>query len=261
MTNDIKRWIPPRWQDITGNAALVEHFQDILRASLDGEFSGLNTLVTGDSRSGKTAVVKLFARCLYCERLDRETLTPCQLECRNCRTDVSRFGLQGIDVLSQERSVHYLPIDCAGITEPELRKTLTDLWDYPGFRIVFLDEAHWLVRRSMDEQLLKPVEERENTMWIVTSAITGKLETMFKKRFVRLRTQLPSIEEFSLWLTDRCCEFGIHDIDAPSTIVRLAERSNQNPGDALQVLARAAIKRPKRLTRQLVESHVFELGD
>lgn len=261
MTNDIKRWIPTRWQDVAGNAALVEHFQDILRASLDGDFSGLNTLVTGKSRSGKTAIVKFFARCLYCERLDRETLTPCDFECRNCRTDVSRFGLQGIEVQSQERFIHYLPIDCAGITEPELREKLTDLRDYPGFRIVFMDEAHRLVRRSMDEQLLKPVEERENTMWIVTSAITGGLEAMFKKRFVRLQTQLPSIEELSIWLTDRCREFGINEIDNPSTIVRLAERSNQIPGDALQVLARAAIKRPKRLTRQLVESHVFELDD
>lgn len=261
MINDIKRWTPPRWQDVAGNSALVEHFQDILRSSLDGEFSGLNTLVTGPSRSGKTAIVKLFARCLYCDRLDRETLTPCRFECRNCRTDVSRFGLQGIEVLSQERSIHYLPMDFAGITETELREKLTDLRDYTGFRIVFMDEAHRLVRRSMDEQLLKPVEERANTMWIVTSAVTSELEAMFKKRFVRLHTQLPSIKEFSLWLTDRCHEFGIDDLDSPSTIVRLAERSNQIPGDALQVLAQAAIKRPKRLTRQLVENHIFELDD
>ncbi|WP_437202040.1 AAA family ATPase [Planctomicrobium sp. SH664] len=261
MTNDIKRWIPTRWQDVAGNSALAEHFQDILRASLDGEFNGLNTLVTGPSRSGKTAIVKLFARCLYCDRLDRATLTPCRFECKNCTSDVSRFGLQGIETLSQGRSIHYVPIDCTSVTEVELREKLTDLRDYPGFRIVFMDEAHRLVRRSMDEQLLKPVEERANTMWIVTSAVTGELEAMFKKRFVRLQTQLPSIEELSLWLTDRCHEFGIHDIDNPSTIIRLAERSNQIPGDALQVLARAAIKRPKRLTRQLVESHVFELDD
>ena len=261
MTNDIKRWIPACWQDVAGNSTLVEHFQDILRASLDGDFNGLNTLVTGPSRSGKTATVKLFAQCLYCDRLDRETLTPCRSECQNCRTDVSRFGLQGIEVQSQERSIHYLPIDCAGITEAELREKLTDLRDYPGFRIVFMDEAHRLVRRCMDDQLLKPVEERANTMWIVTSAITGEHDSMFKKRFVRLQTQLPSVEEFSLWLADRCREFGIDDIDDPSTIIRLAQRSNQIPGDALQVLARAAIKRPKRLTRHLVESHVFELDD
>jgi hypothetical protein len=258
---DIKLWIPPRWQDVVGNYDLVEHFQDILRASLEGEFNGLNTLVTGKSRSGKTAIVKLFARCLYCDKLDRETLTPCRFECNNCRTDVSRFGLQGLEASTQERNVHYVPMDCAGITEGELRLKLTDLRDYPGFRIVFMDEAHHLVRRSMDEQLLKPVEERENTMWIVTSAVTGELEKMFKKRFVRLPTQLPTIEELSLWLTDRCQEFGIHEIDHPSTIIRLAERSNRVSGDAMQVLARAAIKRPKRLTRKLVESHVFELDD
>lgn len=261
MSIDIKQWIPKSWQDVVGNFDLKEHFHDILRASLDGEFNGLNTLVTGPSRSGKTAIIKLFVRCLYCDQLDRDTLTPCQYECRNCRADVSRFGLQGIEVQSQEQDVHYLPIDCAGITENELRDKLIDLRDYSGFRIVFLDEAHRLVRRSMDEQLLKPVEERSNTMWIVASAHTGELEAMFKKRFVRLQTQLPSIEEFSIWLTDRCQEFGIFNIDSPSTIIRLAERSNRNPGDALQVLARAAIKRPKRLTRQLVENHIFDLND
>jgi DNA polymerase-3 subunit gamma/tau len=259
MTIDIKRWIPLRWQDFAGNPILVEHFQDILRVSLDGDFHGLNTLVTGPSRSGKTATIKFFARCLYCDRLDRETLTPCHFECDNCRTDVSRFGLQGMEVHSQDRNIHYLPIDCTGMTEEELRGKLTDLRDYAGFRIVFLDEAHRLVRRNMDEQLLKPAEERANTMWIVTSADTGGLEKPLKKRFVRLQTQPLPIEDFSLWLTDRCNDFGI-EVD-PSTIIRLADRSNQIPGDALQVLARAAIKRPKRLTIQLVESHIFELDD
>ncbi|HAH45717.1 MAG TPA: hypothetical protein DCM07_12845 [Planctomycetaceae bacterium] len=258
--SDIKRWIPTRWEDVIGNADLVEHFQDILQASLDGDFNGLNSLVTGASRSGKTAIIKLFVRCLYCDKLDRSTLTPCQFECDNCRTDVSRLGLQGIDVLAQDRSIHYLPIDCTSITESELREKLTDLRDYHGFRIVFLDEAHRLVRRNMDEQLLKPTEERANTMWIVTSAVTGELEGMFKKRFVRLQTELPTVDDFSLWLTDRCHEFEIQ-IDEPSTIIRLAERSNQIPGDALQVLARADIKRPKRLTRKLVESHIFDLDD
>lgn len=258
--NDIKRWIPTRWEDVTGNADLIEHFQDILRASLDGEFHGLNSLVTGASRSGKTAIIKLFIRCLYCDRLDRSTLAPCEFECDNCRIDVGRFGLEGINVHVQERSIHYLPIDCTSVTENDLRQKLVDLQDYHGFRIVFLDEAHRLVRRNMDEQLLKPSEERANTMWIVTSAVTGELEVMFKKRFVRLQTELPSIDDFSLWLADRCHEFEIQ-IDEPSTIVRLAERSNQSPGDALQVLARAAIKRPKRLTQKLVERHIFDLDD
>lgn len=261
MNFDIKRWIPTKWEDVVGNRNIMEHFQDILRASLDNEFNGLNTLITGSSRSGKTAIVKLFARCLYCGQLDRKTLNPCQFECENCRQDVGRFGLQGIDVFVQERNVHYLPLDCAAITEVELRDKLTDLRDYSGFRIAFMDEAHRLVRRCMDEQLLKPVEERANTMWIVASAHTAELEAMFKKRFVRLQTELPTIEELSIWLMDRCNEFGINEIDSPDTIIRLAERSNQVPGDALQVLARAAIKRPKRLTDQLVESHVFDVDE
>lgn len=258
MTRDIKRWIPQRWEDVVGNSALVEHFKDILWASRDGEFNGLNTLVTGKSRSGKTAIVKLFTRCLYCDQLDWNTLTPCRGDCHNCRTDVSRFGLSGIEVQVQGRNIHYLPIDCAGITEAELREKLIELRDYPGFRIVFMDEAHHLVRRSMDEQLLKPVEERANTMWIVTTAVTGGLDAMFKRRFVRLETQRPSVDELSLWLADRCGEFGICEVD-PEAIKRLAELSHRIPGEALPVLARAAIKRPRRLTRQLVEDHIFEL--
>lgn len=257
---EIKRWIPTNWEDVVGCPDIVEHFQDILHASLDGEFHGLNTLVTGASREGKTSIVKLFIRCLYCDKLDRKTLTPCNFECQNCRTDVNLLGLEGMHVNLQGRNIHYLPIDCTSVTEHDLRKKLVDLQDYGGFRIVFLDEAHRLVRRNMDEQLLKPSEERANTMWIMTSAVTGELEKMFKKRFVRLQTERTSLDDFALWLTDRCQEFEIQ-VDEPSTIIRLAERSNQNPGDALQVLSRAAIKRPKRMTRKLIESHIFELDD
>ena len=258
--SEIKRWIPNSWGDVVGNPELVEHFQDILHASLDGEFNGLNTLVTGESRSGKTSIVKLFVRCIYCDKLDRKTLTPCKFECENCRTDVSLYGLEGMNVNLQGRNIHYLPIDCTSVSEKDLKDRLVDLRDYGGFRLVFLDEAHRLVRRNMDEQLLKPSEERANTMWIVTSAVTGELESMFKRRFVRLQTERASVDDFSLWLTDRCHEFEIQ-IDEPSTIIRLAERSNQSPGDALQVLSRAAIKRPKQLTRKLVESHHFEIND
>jgi Cdc6-like AAA superfamily ATPase len=253
---DIERWIPQRWDQILGNEELVEHYQDNLRNMLSGNRKGLNTMVFGPSRSGKTAVTKLFARCLLCENLDYTTLNPCSGTCDNCQADVSRFGLDGLETILRDGRVHYLPIDCTSISASELRDKLVDLRDYEGIRVVYLDEVHRLQRNFLDEQLLKPVEER-NFMWIVSSAAIDGLEQMFKNRFTRIRTSQPTEDQLALWLGARCVEWGI-SWDDSTTLLRLAERSRVLPGLALQALARAAVRPGRVLTRKLVERHIFD---
>ena len=68
---NIETWVPRRWDNIVGNEDLVEHYQDMLRTMLIGQKKGLNTMVLGPSRTGKTAATKLFVRCLLCENLDK----------------------------------------------------------------------------------------------------------------------------------------------------------------------------------------------
>jgi hypothetical protein len=262
MVIDIGRWLASTWEQVLGCDSLKEHFHDILRSALDGDLTGVNTAVFGASRSGKTSIIKLFVRCLLCQQLDPVTLNPCNGGCKLCCQEVSRFGLHGIFAEiafadGRKNPVHYVPIDCTSITEQGLRDKLIDLRDYDGLRVVYLDEAHRLARRIMDEQLLKPVEERRGYMWILSAATTGDLERMFLNRFVKFQTTPPSCEELAIWTGERCKEFEI-EWDDEDTILRLVDRANFLPGLVLQVLGRAQKRRVKpQLSRNLVEGHLF----
>src|SRR5262249_12416284 len=135
--------------------------------------------------------------------------------------------------------VHYLPLDCTKIkSAAELIDVLTELRDYGGTRVVFLDEVHRLQHRAMDEQLLVPLRERD-FVWVVASAHTANLEPMFLNRFVKLETELPTLEELVLWLADRCSVWGVRHED--EALIRLAERAGRLPGIALQAVDYASL--------------------
>jgi hypothetical protein len=89
-----------------------------------------------------------------------------------------------------------------------------------------------------------------------------KLDKMFHNRFTfRIDTQKATVQEFAVWLAERCDQWGIQCDDPKATLFRLAERSNQIPGMALQVLNKAHKRRSKLLTQELVDSHIFDLDD
>lgn len=255
---EIQQWIPKSLNEIVGNEELVEHFENGL--AVGGVMP--NTLITGESRSGKTSGVKAFIRALFCRNRATGSFDACGV-CVNCQADVGRYEQTGVFVQAtmmesnQKQVRHFLPIDCAKITEAILREELSDLREFSGLRIIYLDEIHRLKQRGMDELLLKPLEEL-NYVWIASSATVKGLEPMFLNRFlVKLHTQLPTRDALAEWLAYRCKEWGI-EWDDPRTLVRLAELSNQNPGKAIQVLARAAGKPSRKITSELVERHRFE---
>lgn len=158
---DIERWYATSFEEILGNREIVEYFSDAVRSG--GTLA--NTLLTGDSRSGKTSAIKTLARTLLCLNLDAATIRPCG-SCASCTDDLARQGNKGIfahfhvDGIRRKEPVHFVPIDCTQITDAELRELLFELQDYDGKRIVYLDEIHRLQRRGLDELLLKPLEER-----------------------------------------------------------------------------------------------------
>ena len=131
-----------------------------------------------------------------------------------------------------------------------------------------LDEVHRLSRRFLDEQLLRPLEEFP-AIWLASSAcINGfadrdkQLSQMFHNRFsYRLTTEKPSIQQLVDWLAERCDEWGIAVENVEPTLNRLAVRSQQVVGMALQVLNKAHKTRHKLLTPALVEEHVFDLNE
>lgn len=266
---DIMRWIPSTWDQFQGNAHLKRFLKRMIK-SLRGQMESnqplnlnrLPMLIKGLSRSGKTALVKHFIRCLFCRRLNMATLEPCQA-CGYCLSQVERHGLEEFehyDVGSDnwywaEHKIQFIPIDCTKIYTPtELRTRLNDLGEYEAKQdlvVVYLDEVHRLVPRSMDEILLKAVEEVP-FVWILSTAKPAALEDMLKNRVIKLETELPNSQELATWLCDRCDDWGIPW--APEAILRVVEKSNCVPGKALHALALAATDLDEGLTLELVEN-------
>jgi Cdc6-like AAA superfamily ATPase len=261
---DIQRWLPERWDQFVSNCHLKEYFQSQVsqlrtvyrETGIVPNTSRTSLLLTGESRSGKTSLIKFFVRCLTCLEVDEQTLNPCRRTCHNCREQAEKYGLEGLFATcafgSNTMQVNFSVIDCTKIQTPEqLRSHLVGVNDWTeGLRIYYFDEIHRLVQRNMDEMLLKEVEEK-NFMWIFSTAKPGDLEDMFLNRLLKFSTKLPTSNEMENWLADRCDEWGINW--ESWAVVRLVEKSNRVPGIALQALALAAIDPKRGLTLKLVE--------
>lgn len=284
---DIERWIPTRWDQIVANQSVKEYWWDTIHCiRQEGHRSGFNMLLAGDSRGGKTSSITLGIKALGCFNLDLDSFNPCG-QCANCKAKVGLYGNDGwenwVDVFESEETAKksvrflYLPVDCTRLNEAEIEKMIGKVRvDDGNLKIIYLDEVHRLVRRGLDEQLLKPLENCE-AIWIASSAYVKRddrdegsedgrkqhpLEIMFQNRFTfRLETQKPTADEMVFWLAERCEEWGIRVELPESTLQRLAERSHCLPGMALQVVNKAHKKRSKLLTRQIVDEHVFNFDD
>ncbi|WP_254511399.1 hypothetical protein [Anatilimnocola floriformis] len=282
---DIERWIPDRWDQFLGNQELKVYFYDLIWCvRKEGHRSGFNLLTTGPSRTGKTSMITFGIKCLGCLNFDFETMNPCG-KCKCCTLNHHLYGNEGWENVvdfENERDAptpvryHYLPLDCSRFSESELEQILLKLRvKDENLRVVYLDEVHWLARRSMDDKLLKPLEDFP-AIWIASSAYVKRddrdgesnnheaasLEKMFQNRFsFRITTTKPDLGELIVWLAERCHEWGIQVETPKKTLERLAERSHQVVGMALQVINKAHKKRSKLLTLAMVEEHTFDLDD
>lgn len=252
MKNDLQRWSPNSWEEIAGNRfakrALKALARRLRHLSTAGELTSqprLAILLTGRSRSGKTAMVKLLLRCLVCKDFNCQTGEPCRADCSACRQHPEVRDYKGhfalVDVPADIVPVHVHHIDCTTMLTPlELRAQLDDLQDamtYQGLQVVYLDEVHRLAKRGMDELLLKRIEDQPY-LWILSTAKPDNLEDMLLNRVVTIRTELPLKDELDRWLVDRCKEASLGW--DPDAIMMISEKCNGVPGIALQALALAA---------------------
>lgn len=265
---DILRWIPPRWDVFLGNYQIVRRFKKLVakvRGLVQGsevvDHNKLCFLLTGESRSGKTAMVKFLVRCITCKELDERTLNPCVGNCSTCRQRPELFGLDGIyaEVAAcgpngrEQLPLHFTAVDCTIISTPDqLRERLIGIGSvFNGIRVFYFDEVHRLIHRGMDELLLKAIEEKD-ALWFFSTAKPDGLEDMFQNRLLKLRTELPSAKEMAQWLADRCEEWAIRW--EPEAIVRVVEKSNRVVGTALHALALASLDDDEGLTLDLVNN-------
>lgn len=182
-TKDVERWQATTWDQIVGNKKLKEYFWDMIWCiRREGHVSGFNALITGPSRGGKTSTVSFGIKCIGCLRFDYDTMNPCG-ECSNCRLNHHLYGNEGwenfVDVLGDDDvstavRYHHMPLDCSRLNETQIDDCIDRIRiNDEKLRIITLDEVHRLSRRSMDERLLKCIEDFP-AIWIAMSANVKK---------------------------------------------------------------------------------------
>jgi hypothetical protein len=251
----IKSWIPRQWNQVVGNDDLVEHYRAMLPAMRAGEI-GDNTMISGDSRTGKTAVTQFFVRCLMCDTPNMQTGDPCG-ECNNCKDSSVLEGHSGLFNHLNYGHVHFATMDCTKADADDVDAFASSMTSFADIKVAYLDEVDCLHRsQHHHEKRLLTRTCSSDTMWIASAVSVENLDRAFRKRFTLVDTQLPDKDLLALWLTDRCKEWGIM-WDDEETLILLADKAKRNPGDTLRVLDRAYKKTPRLLTRKLVEGHRF----
>jgi DNA polymerase III delta prime subunit len=257
------RQVPPRWSGVVGNKRIVRYLRNVAKKirtgyAETGTFPSdalLPILVSGPSRTGKSAAIKLFLRTLVCQALDDE-FNPCEGNCKVCREQPEVFGMSGLYTVcataEHQLPIHMSTINCADV---ESRQALKDsiqqgLNIVDGLVVLFLDEAHRLAKGHFDSSLLTSVDDTK-VLWIVATAKPDDLEEMFTNRFHLLSTERPTIDDMADWLSIKCEERNIAYED--NALFRLIEKCDRVPGMALHALAVAAVD-PEGLTLDFVEN-------
>jgi len=256
---EIETWIPQSLSQIVGCRDVKLHFENMLRLGRRGQ----NTMVTGPSRTCKSATVKAYIRAEMCPHRDPQSLKPCG-KCSTCIDLDIRKREEGLYAILRSRVMRdnleplfWYPINCGMITEAGLREVLEDIPDQEGRTIIHLDETHRLVRRHMDHLLLVPLDQYD-VQWIATTAHPNELDPMFRNRFTaKLATTLPTEAELVAFLADRCGDWEIN-FECQDTLRIVARRSGLRPGIALGILANAAGHPDRKLTRDLAINHILD---
>ena len=267
--NSPEHWQATTWSHIVGNRELKEILLEMVHnVRVMRTMHTFRAFVYGPSRGGKTSTINFAIKCLLCNQLDFETLNPCHA-CTNCRKNVQLYGNHGwedyVDPSEEgERSTRflYIPVDCTRVTASQMDDIFFSLSGKPDrLQIAYYDEVHRLSRSQMDERLLIEME-RMQAIVLASSAVRGTLDEMLMNRFdERIEVELPTVYELAVFLAERCEEWGIRVDEPEGTLSRAAQRSNQVPGMALQVLRRAHRSREKLLTKKMVEEFRFVAED
>ena len=254
--SEIECWTPPSLRYVVGCSELKKHFAKMLGANGVGP----NTLITGESQTGKTATVRAYVETLLCPNRDLATLDKCG-KCAACRqfdtsfssTRLSAYYAQG---LTGSALVQYASVDCHRITSIDLQQLVVSMRNWGGLPLVYLDDVDWLPKH-LEGMLLKALEERR-IVWIAAATSVTKLSKSFLHRFKVISTSPASQDEFVQFLQERCMDWGI-PVDAPESLVHLAQRSKLSPASAIRFFADSARKTEQTLRRQELVTFLDEL--
>lgn len=89
---DIETMTYSHWDDIIGNRWLKTHFRAMAQSVIGpSQGRGINTLVLGESRTGKTSTAEFFFKVILCRNIDVGSLRPCG-HCQPCDQHAARYG-------------------------------------------------------------------------------------------------------------------------------------------------------------------------
>lgn len=218
----------------------------------------------GPSGSGKSTQVNCAIRVAICQM--PEGRRPCW-KCDRCiayktgRTEVGLF----VEHLEKKgvTPVHYLPINCRNVTAKYLHDQIERLRGQDGLRIIHLEEAAELRKSNCDLSLTDLMDHVDfhDVRWFMTAVRNRELDEQFRRRWdIKLTTSRPPDFEVAKLLARRCHEKQI-EVEAPELLLEVARRSWGVIGFAATVLGQALVKKPRKLTKAMVEGYPFPTSD
>lgn len=215
------KYRPRQFKDVWGQDAVVKQLSALARAR-----RGSHLLLTGSYGSGKTSLIRIFARALNCEQLTEDG-SPCErcLSCSGASGDcLIEYDVPGSggdkDAIRAWADLHH--------REPTGTK----------WKILFLDEAHALKPTAVDS-LLKDVEEpRTGVLFAFATTEPWELKPTLRSRTLPLEVRPLSVPDGVDFLESIAAREGIsYDRDA---LLLLACVKQGHPRDLLNGLGQVA---------------------
>lgn len=215
------KYRPRQFKDVWGQDAVVKQLSALAKAR-----RGSHLMLTGSYGSGKTTLIRIFARALNCEQLTEDG-SPCE-RCPSCR------GASG-DCL-----VEYDVPGSGG--DKDAIRAWVDLHNREpigtNWKILFFDEAHALKPTAVDS-LLKDVEEpRAGVLFAFATTEPWELKPTLRSRTLPLEVRPLSVPDGVDFLESIAEREGIsYDRDA---LLLLACVKQGHPRDLLNGLGQVA---------------------
>ncbi|MCF7806717.1 MAG: DNA polymerase III subunit gamma/tau [Simkaniaceae bacterium] len=233
-----KKFRPQTFAEVFGQAPIITTLKNALRMQRVAHAY----LFTGCRGSGKTTLVRLFAKAINCHSLSSD-FEPCNA-CPSC-----------LDIMSG-RSLDILEIDGAsnrGIDDiRQINDTVGYASTHGGYKIIIIDEVHMLTKEAFNA-LLKTLEEPpENVKFFFATTEPHKVLSTITSRCQRFDLARIPPDEMMKKLKRVAAELDI-DIDdnALKLIIKISEGSLR---DAESLLDQAICYQEGRTTEESIRS-------